>query len=291
MASLLDRIKDIGQTPQPQQAGIQKLLEAKTGKAVTPTGPAATSLAEQAALGATRQAVREQTFSERMQQFEQSRQEKALAQQQKQQEEALRKQEELKQQQMATETAIRREELTAAREMGITSREAGADRQIKAINNQADQRLRDLASQRNLQLDNIFSQFQFDSAELEDRRDAAQLEQQAFLLSMNDKQYLTELENIGRERQLLTDQGMREEMQRIVMGDNMDAMLDDLNFRRDRAATRRQFSQDLAQIDIDSAMDITRAAIKDDANRRMWESAGTIGSAIAVDQFGDDNGE
>lgn len=281
MASLLQRIEQIGAGgAQPQQRGIEKVLRQKTGKAKKRKGPAATGIGEQVAIGAGREAIREQTFAERLSGVQARGKEQALEEQRLLQERALRQQEELTQQQLAAEAAMKREGIRAGEEEARLKAKSAEERKIKEINTVAEQRLRDLTSQRNLKLDDIFAQYQFDTAELEDRRDASQLEQQVFLLAMQDKKYLEELDQIGRTRQLQNDIEFDKEMQRIIMGDSLDGLLKELEFKAGRAADQREFQRQLSQIDIDSAIALSKAAIQSSMERQKWTAFGDIASTI-----------
>lgn len=289
MASLLDRIRQIGAAPaQPQQAGIQQILRQKTGKAKQVTGPKATGLGEQAAIQAGQAAEREQTFAERLQATQLRGQEQAIAESQQLQQQQLKQQRQLQQEQLGAQAALKREDLAAGQEEALLRREATIESKTRAINNQAEQRLRDLASQKNIQLDNLFSQYSFDVAELEDRADAAQLEQQSFLLAMNDKKYLDELQKVGQQRQLEDQLQFDREVQDIVFESNLNNLLSELQFKRGANTTRRQFNEQLAQIDIDMAVNIAQQTLRDEATRQMWQSAGTIGSIVATESLRED---
>jgi hypothetical protein len=282
MASLLERIQQVGaEGPQPQQKGIEKVLRQRGGRATRRRGPAATAVGEQAAIGAGREALREQSFAERVAGVQARGREVALAEEQAAAERQLARQRQTQQEQLASEAALTREGIRAGEEEARLRREAGTGAQIRNLNTRAEQTLRDLASQRNIQMDDIFAQFEASSAELEDRRDAAAMEQQAFLLAMQDRKYLEELDRIGKQRQLENDIAFDNEMQRIVMGENMDSLIKELKFKTGRAAKQRDFANQLAQIDIDSAIDLSRAAIRDEATRTKWQAAGTLGGIAA----------
>lgn len=291
MASILQRIEQLGGGgAQPQQRGIEKILQQKGGKATTRKGPAASTLGEQAAIGAGGQALREQTFAERLGGAQARGKETALAEQQALQQRALSQQGQLAQEGLAAAAATTREDIRAREEAARTRIRSAEERQIRQTNVLAEQRLRDLASQRNISLDDIFAQSEFDTADLEDRRDAAQLEQQAFLLAMQDNKYLKELENIGQERQLGNDIEFDREVQRTVMGENLDGLLKDLNFKTGRNVKQREFQEQLGQINIDMAINIAQATIRDQAERTKWEAAGKVTGAVIQHALSDDGG-
>lgn len=279
MPSLLERIQQLkGQEPQPQQAGIENILAQKTGKARRRRGPTQTALAESQAITTGRQALREQTMAERLADLQLRGAEEIQAEEQATRESALQQQERMQQQQLQAETTMRRAEMEAAEEQALTGIQRQQERKIKQMNNVAEMRLRDLASARNLALDDIFTQFEFSTAELEHRADAGRLEQLAFNLAMQDKRYLDELSQIGQQRQLENDIAFDKEMQRIVMEDNLNSLLEDIDFKAGRAVTNREYTRQLANIDIETAIDLAKSAIRDDMTRQKWTAVGNVAS-------------
>lgn len=284
MATLLERIQQTAGTPQPEQRGIEKILRERGGRAVQARGPAASRLGEQAALTAGRQALREQTFAERLGEVQARGREQALVEQQALAERRLGQEEELAQERLAAEAAAARAGVTAAEEEARLRRIAKGEATTADINAQAEQRLRDLASARNIQMDDLFAQFEASNLELADRKDAAQLEQMAFNLAMQDKKYLDELDKIGQQRTLENDLSYDEELQRISMEANLDQLMDDIGFQSSRKVADRDYQRQLAQIDIDTAIEIARASARDAATRAKWQAAGQLG-AIGAQQL------
>jgi hypothetical protein len=287
MASLLERIEQIGaDAPQPQQKGIEQVLRQKTGKARRRKGPAASGLQEQQAITAGRQAIKEQTFADRLADVQFRSKEQALAEQQALQEQQAKQQQEIAQQRLSAEAAMTREGIRAGEEEAQIKREASTKSKTKDLNVKAESQLRDMASQRGVQLDNLFAQYQFDTADLEDRQDAAQLEQQAFMLAMQDRKYLEELDRIGKERQLQNDMRFSEELNSIVMEQNLNNLLDNLNFKVGRDVKARDFNEQLGQINIDMAIDIAKASTRDAMERQKWEAIGQLGGMAAESFLG-----
>ena len=282
MASLLERIQQLGQGgPQPQQKGIEKVLRQRTGKATSRKGPATSSVGEQTAISAGREALREQTFADRLSGVQARSQEQALAEQQALEQQRLRQQEDLTQQQLASEAALTRAGIQAGEQESLTKREANKDSQIRQLNAQAEQTLRDLSTQRGIETDNIFSEFEFDTADLEDRKDAAALEQRSFMLAMQDKKYLDELNKIGEERRLQNAIDFDNELKRLVMEDEMASLLDELNFQVGQKADQRKFNEQLAQIDVDTAVALAQSSADQAIQRNKWESIGSISTVAA----------
>lgn len=281
MASLLERIQNIGQQgPQPAQKGIEEVLRQRSGKARARTGPGASTIGEQAAIGAGRAAIGEQSFAERLQDVQARGREQALTESLQMQEDKLRQQQEMEQQRLSAEAAMTREGIRAGEEEARIKREGTQQQQIKKMNAQSEQKLRDLASQKNTTLDNIFADYEFDTADLEDRRDGAELEQLGFLLALQDRKYLDSLEQIGVEQKLYTDMAFDRESQRLVLGEGMSELLTELGFRAEMDARDRDFQEQLGRIDIDTAIAIMQQGVSDFNERSKWEAIGTGASTV-----------
>ena len=277
MASILERIEQMGAGgAQPQQAGVEKLLRQKRGKATQRKGPATSSLGEQAVIGAGKQAMADQSFASRLAEFKLQGAQQAQQEQAQLQQQALQQKGQLAQEQMTAQAIATREKLQADQEAARIKRQSGEERSVKQLNHAAEQKLRDLASQRNITLDNIFSQYEFDTAELEDRKDAAELEQNAFLLSMHDRKYMEEISEIGKMRQFDNDVEADKETQRIVFGESLHNLLDTIKFKTERNVDRREYAKQIAHINIEQAIQIAQAAIKDENTRQQWESVGNM---------------
>ncbi len=282
MASLLERIEQLGAGgAQPQQRGIEEILRAGRGKAGPARGPAASALGEEAAITAGREALREQTFAERLGGVQARGREEALAEEQALRESQLRRQEQQQREQLAAQATAARQDIEAGAEEARLRREAREATTTRTLNARAEQQLRDLTSQRNITTDDLFAEYRFDLAELRDRQDASQLEQRAFLLAMQDRAYLEELDRVGKEQQLTDDLQFEKEMNRLVFGNNMDAMLDSIDFNKRSDQTDRERRDQLAKIDINTAIDLAQSAIKDNQVRNQWQAASTIAGTVA----------
>ena len=280
--SLLDRLQQLGADGvQPQQRGIEKLLKAKSGKAGPSRGPKSSMLGEQAAITATTQAGKEQTFAERLQAAQLGGQETAAQDAISLAEKGLSQEEQMAQDRLRANASETRMGLEAQGEEAKMRREAGEEQSTKAINSKAESALADMASQAGIQKDNLFTQFKFDSAELEDREDASALEQTAFILALQDKKYLDGIKKAGKEQQMELDQKFELETARLILGDNFSAYIMDRNFNIKRDADNRWRQTELAKVDISTAIAMGNQLIKDGATKVMWESVGAATTAWA----------
>lgn len=290
MASILDRINKIGKISlNPQQRGIEEIIKAKGGKATGGAGPKSSTLGEQAAIGAGKQALKDQSIQSRLAGIQLGGQEQLQAQQQKLAEDKLRQQEQLKQEQLMSQASMTREGIQAGEEAARAKRTTSTDQNIKQLNNASEMKLRDLSAQRGLTLDNMFSQYEFDTAELEDRKDGAQLEGQAFLMGLQDKKYISEIDKIGKTRQLNLENQWNTELQSLLLGNNLNDLIDSMGFKKGQAVKGRLRQDELANINIDAAVELAQAVVKDNATRAKITAAGNIASTVGQDLASDDS--
>jgi hypothetical protein len=150
---------------------------------------------------------------------------------------------------------------------------------VAAINNAASQKLKELSTEKRVAVDDIFSDFERSNKDLEARKDAAELEQIGFLMALQDKSYLAEIDRIGRERGLTDEIQFREEMQRLTMGNALSDQASKLGFQSMYNADQRMFERQLASIDIAGALSMAEAAIRDSNNQAMVQGVVETGKA------------
>lgn len=160
--------------------------------------------------------------------------------------------------------------------------EATRTRKIDAINANASKILAQLAAEKKMTTDDIFSSFRQDSAELDARKDVARLEQLGTVLALRDQQYMDELQRIGDRRQLYDKTEYAKERQRLIYGDNLNAMMDQLKFQRSEDITDRQFRFDMAKMNANQALEIAMAAIRDSNASAIASGAISATSTIAT---------
>lgn len=111
---------------------------------------------------------------------------------------------------------------------------------------------------------------------LDSSKDAAKLEQLGFLLRFQDQQYVTELENQGRLQNLHNDINFKDALYKEVMGENIELFQNNSQFQKFMNADRRTFEMQLAQIDINYAMQVAHQAMKSSQEQAIFGTAGNI---------------
>lgn len=283
--SLQKKLGDNTLTPlAPQQAGVAAALRAKSGKAGASTSPAASNLGEAGAVananaqaGQVQQAGQIQAAN--IGQQAQAQDAKVDAAQQD-----MASQRRIAQQGLATQGQVASETRAANEGMALDKVDFDEGQRTELLNVKADQALRELASERGISIDNIFREFDRSEKELAFRKDAAQLEQTGFILAMRDKQYLDELNRVGAERDLQDKLNFQDEMNRIVLGDELDKLFDELNFKRGLNANQREWDSYIASLDVHSAISMANAAIQDDSRNQMISGVGNTAKA-GVDAY------
>lgn len=279
MSSLFDRLQTQlsakPEGPKPQQQAIQKLVQAKTGKAGAGAGPAQSAMVEQAATGQAKQQLRAGEMAGRLKAEQLGLQEKELEQKITGREKGLEAAQRAGERGLATAATLKREAIEGEEELAGQRLSAQRQNQLFGINNTAEMQMRELATGRNISVDGIFSSFKRDSAALEDRKDAAKLEQLGFVMAMQDREYLDNLEQIATERDLRNQIVYEEEMNNLIWGAQLSSLMDDLDFKRGEDVKERDHQRQMAQIDIQSAIDMSRAMLEDEQTRQMWESGAT----------------
>lgn len=287
MATLFDRVQSsLKNKPQPGgpqvgQQQIEKVLQTKGGQAGGGGGPAGSGLAAATA----QQQAKSQMLQQRLagvqageQMAEQARQQKVQTEQAKQK---LATSEDLQTNRLRARDQIAAQERQAKESLARQKRTAQENMQIDAVQATATQRLRDLEANRQVALDDIFGEFERSNKALEDRKDAAELEQLGFELALSDRSYLDELNRLGRERQLTNDQMFKEEMNRVILEQNMADTIDEIGWSEQFNAQQRHWEEVLTHMGASEAIKLGQAAIKDEARRSMWTGAGDIASGVA----------
>lgn len=189
---------------------------------------------------------------------------------------------------MQTQSVQAAESLAAASDQARAKRTAEENMRIDSLKGAATKQLRDLEASRGLALDDIFSEFKQSNQELEYRADMADLEQLGFQLALSDQTYLDELNRIGKERNLNNQQTFESELHNLVLGDNLQAELDNIEFTRALNSKQREWEVKLQKMGANQAVSLAQAMIKDDQRRSMIEGIGSaVGAgASAVAKYG-----
>lgn len=283
MATLFDNLRDSlsqkGEAPTSKQRQIESGLAAKTGKAAPTAGVLSSRLGEQAAIAGSKQQLTEQETAGRLTGEELVGKEKALAKQEERKLSALQSQKDLEQRGMASKATLEREGRAGAEELAGMELDAKKQQQLFAINTGAESSLREMAATRNIKMDSLFSSFKKSNVELEDRKDAAKLEQVGFLLAMQDQRYLDEINRVGNMKNLKNDISFQEEMNHLVWGQETSLLMNNLDFKWDQDVKDSDFAKQLSKIDIDAALSMANASLQEAQQQAMYEGGGTVLSA------------
>ena len=251
-----------------QQQSLAATLRAKTGKVAAPGAtPVASNLGEEAALGQASTAIGQQQAQGVVQAagVQQAAQDQAtqLATQQA----GLAAQRRTGQAAIAT-AGTQASEATASTEALATSQQDFNEQQhAEILETSADKQLRQLAADRGMTVYNIFRDADRENKDLAFRKDASDLEHKGRLLALRDKDYVAELNRVGQERDLKDKLNFQDEQQRLVLGDQMDALIQEIGFKDILNADQRTFNEKLARLDNHTMLQMANRAITDD-NRR-----------------------
>ena len=280
---LTQRLADAPQyAPQSKQQEIQRQLQAKTGKAGPEgRGTVASGIAEQAAIERGKGAVQLQQLQNRMAgiQLQQAAQDQATQRQQAVKQ--IRQGEDIAQRRIVAQETAAQRQIAHQEQDAMIKLNANESMQVRQINHQARQQLAQLATERDLVVDQIFFDFDRSEKELELRRDAAALEQRAFLLALQDEEYMTSLERIGKRRLLHNDLEYQRESLEVRLGGDFSRFLDEMNFKRAFNADAREFEKILMQLDIERVRKMFEANAKAESKRRMMTGIASMFSAGA----------
>lgn len=195
-------------------------------------------------------------------------------------------QEQLANQQQMFETGQRgqqemaNEQRLAQMDMQLAKLDNNESMKIEQLNNQSSQALNQLATQRNLELTNIWGNFERSNKDLEDREDAADLEQLAFLTRLTDKQYLDTITRIGKSRQLEDELKFKEEAARMSFGNKQDLLRKNIDWMEAFNKGARSFAEEMNSMEIDQAMEIAEATAQQNAIQSVFKGAIMIGGAM-----------
>lgn len=283
--ALLDELKRrIGiakpQPPQDAQATLQTLYQAKTGKEAA-AAPVASSVGQDVAKEqlATQQAQQQQQANLQTLGLEQAA--SAQASQLDQLRARLAAEKKLAEQQMAAKGAMARSALTGGEARASAQLAGQEENKINAVNAAYKNKLTDLATNRRLSVDDIFSQFQQSNQELELRKDNAQLEQLGFQAALANKSYLQEIDAIARQRGLENDLSFKKEYARLKSGEQMDSLIRQLGWKGIADADDRAFQEQLARMSVDQAISLANAQMAQ-SNKQAIASGIIKGAGVAA---------
>lgn len=296
--ALLDEIrKRMQQSKAPNVTGTQeqlsRILQAKKGKAAPVSGgPKASAVGEQAVQGELSQQARQQQMQGAMGAAQLGIQQELQQEQQQLGQEELASQRRMVESGLAQQAELARAGMASQMESARVQRTAQEEMKTNAINSQYNNAIQDMASQRRVQADNIFSTFRQGMEELALRQDAAELEQLSHNMAMSDKQYVDELDAIGKIRGLENDINFKKEMLDLQLGDNTKSLVDELGWRRAFDADEREFQLQVGKMSVDDAIALADAKIRDANTARAVNAAVKVGKSYAMNaEFDNDTSE
>jgi len=259
-----------------QQAAT--LLGAKTGKQGANTGiPNASSLQEGAAIDEAKAALSDvgKQNSQGLQALGQKETDANAQLAQKQAEmDASRS---LGEQSLAQQGALAREGIASQESQALAKLTSSERTKIDETANAAERSIQNMLTEKKLNENNLFQQFEQDNRELAYRRDSAQLEQLSMNLALRDKAYLDEINAIGEERNLKNNIQFAQETQRILMGENTVDVLQQIGWKESDLTDELAFSKKMAQMSIDDAIKIMNAQIAQDNTTAMISGVVNLG--------------
>lgn len=134
----------------------------------------------------------------------------------------------------------------------------------------------------------IIQEYTTGQRQLDLNKDKSKLEQLGFSMRLSNDKYLNDLEKQARLANLSDEIQFEEEMYRSIFADEEELFRNDLEFRSLLNADERTFKDELAQISIDTALDLAKAENRALSERQMWEGLATTAEAgaFAYSKFG-----
>jgi competence protein ComGC len=281
MATLFEQLQQrLAQAPAPAPTtpapNIKEVLAAKTGKAIAPGGIAASNVGAGIATDLSNQALQQQATAGQVQAANLGQQAAGINQASQLAQEKLATQaRQFSSQQTAAGTQALNQ-LAAEGTITDQQRKATEDLKLTNMRNAATMTMQKLASDQDLARNDIFANAKYDTKVLADRSDAAELEQKAFLLALQDKSYMDELKRVGQERRLVSQLDFAAEAQKIALGNQMSQMLQELGFQAGQNLKESEFKEKLARMNANDVIMLGQLASTQANQRAMWEAGGSL---------------
>ncbi len=256
------------------QEDIQAVLRAKSGRARGGAGPAASGLAAESAGAQADSAIKQGQMAGTLAASQMAGAADAQRAQVAGAENALAAQGRMGESALAARGIGAREGLAGQQDIARGERSAQETAKISSINAAATNQLRAIETQKGVTLDDLFAHYKQSNQELAFRKDAAELEDTAFRLAMSDKAYLEELNKVARERNLSDSISFQEEMNGIALGDNLSSAMDEIGFSEAFGASQREWEKALTSMGSSAKIELARAMIADDQKRSIAEGIG-----------------
>jgi hypothetical protein len=289
--TLLDTLKQRQENPEtsaitPQQQQIQKVMAAKTGKAQQGATGLTSNIGEQSAIQAAKTQVGQQVQAGKVSGAQLGQAQSQQQQEQKTAQQGLQTQQSMFETGQAAQATGTRAQLEAQKALSTQKTSAQEQQRLGLIQAQAANQLQQLASEKNIAVNDIFANLERENKDLASRKDAAELEQKAFLLSLQNKAYVNEINQVGSARNLQDAQAYELEAQRVIWGNAYTDLINKLGWQSAMNQKDRDLEKTLADMNIDVALQMNSAAIRSNNEKAQIEGTTqvvTTGTKAALD--------
>jgi len=178
----------------------------------------------------------------------------------------------------------------------IGEREADIEQRQDQQQVEFEENLANATAQFDRQSDSIMNQFFNGQKSLQNSKDIADLEQLGFIARLDNKQYIDALQLEGQKKRLSEGQNFKLEMAKTVFADSQDFLKDDLQYRAMMDMDDRAWNENLANMDINKALEFAEAENKQANAEMMAKGTGDAFSSFLSyweknpDLFNDEKG-
>lgn len=184
------------------------------------------------------------------------------------------------------QTSVQQQGLEQASQ--VAAQEAEQEMKVKQVESANRVKQIQFETEQTDMMDKMLSNMQYEEAQLEDRKDALQLEQVGASLRMNDQKYRHELEMVGARNRIDNEASIAKEAERLVIGNQTQALYDDLSNSYVLNELERADTWQTAKMNLNDALKIAKAKISDQTKAMQTSALRDIGSAgyVAADESG-----
>jgi len=129
------------------------------------------------------------------------------------------------------------------------------------------------------QTNEILNQFESGIKQLDSARDKAALEQVGFMLRLQDDKYIADLQQNAQRLGLNNDLKFKEEITRTAFEDDMDIFKSNIEFQTFMNMDNRKFQLQLANMDINFAMQMASRELDSQKTQALFTGLGTLTTA------------
>jgi hypothetical protein len=122
--------------------------------------------------------------------------------------------------------------------------------------------------------DKMLRQFEMDSARLSDQEKASKMEDITRQMRLTNRSYIDKIERAAKKQQLTSRLERREALARAEMADNESLLKDDLAFKKLMGASDREFTEEIANMELGFAMDLAKSQSEQMNKQAKWQGIG-----------------